>query len=280
MNKTNAPVAFFLDADNLPSNAVEEAFAKLQESGAVVLMRRAFGGLETLGSIKEVLRRYLMQGFVNQGKGTTDVALVVDVMDLLHRGMLPKIVAIGSSDADFAPLAVRMRESGIRVICFAQKEKAAEALPRAYDEVIFVDSIFRVAVQQPVQLVKAVAAINAPPPLEIAAYEPVALTANTAQATPAKPLSKPLKPLKPPSTPAASVVAIEDALAVRKILAALPQWLPNTVRQLNQLGPPLRANEIKKGHSPLHDLFRKHPTYFKVLPTTGAPKQVKLLKKP
>ena len=53
-------------------------------------------------------------------------------MDLLHHDDLPGTVAIGSSDADFAPLAVRLREAGIRVICFALRDKAdAEALALA-----------------------------------------------------------------------------------------------------------------------------------------------------
>lgn len=79
---------------------------------------------------------------------------------------------------------------------------------------------------------------------------------------------------------AAPVPAREDSEAVRRILAALPQWLPETVKQLNQLGAPLRESGIKKGNKPLHELFRKYPTYFKVLPTTGQAKQVRLLRKP
>lgn len=73
---------------------------------------------------------------------------------------------------------------------------------------------------------------------------------------------------------------MEDPKAVRSILAALPVWLPNTIMQLNQLGKPLRDSGVAKGSKPLHELFRKHPAYFKVLPTTGAAKQVRLLKTP
>ena len=57
-------------------------------------------------------------------------------------------------------------------------------------------------------------------------------------------------------------------------------WLPNTVKQLNQLGTPLREHGITKGSKPLHELFRKYPAYFKVLPLTGQAKQVRLEKAP
>lgn len=139
-NEQSSSTAFLIDADNLSPNAVDDAFSYLQKLGVSVPVRRAYGGLEKLVGMKEVLRKHAVHAFVNQGKGTTDVALVVDAMDLLHRAALPATVAIGSSDADFSPLAVRLREAGMRVICFAQKIKAADGLPRAYDEVVYVDA--------------------------------------------------------------------------------------------------------------------------------------------
>jgi hypothetical protein len=82
-----------------------------------------------------------VRSLVNHGKGTTDALLVVDAMDLLHEGRLPPIVAIASSDADFAPLAVRLREAGIWVICFAQSGKSADVdLARCYDQLIAVEA--------------------------------------------------------------------------------------------------------------------------------------------
>ena len=80
--------------------------------------------------------------------------------------------------------------------------------------------------------------------------------------------------------PTKASLSEEGSADVHRILAELPAWLPNTVRQLNQLGAPLVKSGIKKGNKPLHELFRKYPAYFKVLPMTGAPKQVRLLKKP
>ena len=133
-------VAFLIDADNLTAAGIEEAFQHLHEAGATVRIRRAYAGIEKFAGLKDVLRRHAIHCFVNQGKGTTDVALVVDAMDLLHRGDLPSTVAIGSSDADFAPLAVRLREAGVLVICFAQKVISSEALALAYEKVIYVDT--------------------------------------------------------------------------------------------------------------------------------------------
>ena len=281
LNKNKVPsVAFLIDADNLSSGGIDEAFEHLLEAGATVQIRRAYGGIEKLAGLKVVLRRHAIQGFVNQGKGTTDVALVVDAMDLLHRAGLPSTVAIGSSDADFAPLAVRLREAGILVICFAQKLISSDALPMAYDKVIYVDSKLT-AMQPQVEVAKT------PPSTEplSSAPMPVAVSNGGAEIGPipktsiaegtqliAKAVAIKLK-LTPVTTD-------EDLVSVRRILAALPGWLPNTIKQLNQLGGPLLIGGIKRGSKPLHELFRKYPDYFKVLPINGPAKQVRLIKKP
>ncbi len=131
------PVALLVDADNLASELVEKAIADLHARGFTVCVLRAYGSPETLSAVRDVLQKHAARAIVNQGKGTTDAALVVDAMDLLHAGHLPATVAIGSSDGDFAPLAVRLRESGRRVLCYAQEHKADLAvLKRVYAEVI------------------------------------------------------------------------------------------------------------------------------------------------
>lgn len=279
LNKNKSPaVAFFIDADNLSIGGIEEAFDHLHQAGATVQVRRAYGGFEKLGGMKDVLRRHAVQGFMNQGKGTTDVALVVDVMDLLHRGGLPPTVAIGSSDADFAPLAVRLREAGILVICFAQKLISAETLPLAYGKVIFVDakpiSAATPAVASPAKVSKVKKSSSD-------ASVPETTAANSTHAEPLRSKSDSPPPQNSKLVQATLDLPIDDgAAAVIKIIGALPGWLPNTVKQLNQLGAPLAAGGIKKGSKPLHELFRKYPAFFKVLPTTGPAKQVRLLKLP
>jgi hypothetical protein len=257
--------ALFVDADNLGPIAVTQAIEHLIQRFGSVVVRRAFGGHQKLADLKDVLRTHGIRAYVNQGKGTTDVALVVDVMDLLHQAVLPPVIALASSDADFTPLALRLREAGKLVLCFAQREKAAEAdLAAAYGEVVFVTDV------APTASAKVVSVPLAKSPSS--AFKPDAFAdRTTVQQEPSVAVPTLIVPVAPSEA---------DVLLVKRILGALPQWLPDTIRQLNQLGAPLRGSGIKKGNKPLHELFRKHPSYFKVLPTTGQPRQVKLLKKP
>ncbi len=132
---------FLIDADNLNSGAwVDEAFRVLEATEGPLPVRRAYGSAENLKSLADILRAWAVRPFVNMAltKNTTDMALAVDAMELACQTPAPGLIVIGSGDADFTPLVVRLRERGIRVVCVSERSKMGrEALP-AYDRVILV----------------------------------------------------------------------------------------------------------------------------------------------
>jgi hypothetical protein len=244
-------VAFLLDADNLSSASdVDQIFGHFRRLGITVTVRRAYGGTEKLVGMKEVLRQHAVRSFVNQGKGTTDAALVIDAMDLLHHDALPSMVAIGSSDADFAPLAVRLREDGIRVLCFALRDKAdGDALALVYDEVVYLDSGSRSerterAEPAPRPARKAPAAKKAP------------ARAPAAKAAPAPaPAAKPR---------ASKVFASDDELD--DILDAVPLLLSGEQVPLNDVTKQLRDAKVLGRSARSTTLLGRHPGEFKLTP--------------
>jgi len=157
--------ALIIDADNISdADAIERAVAHMREQDWRLTVRRAYGGHEKLAGLKDCLSRHGIRALVNQGKGTTDALLCVDVMDLFHAAELPDIVAIASSDADFAPLAVRLREAGIHVWCFAQAGKAAgEELAKVYEQVVYLDAPAPARAARPVRKAAAKKATPAKP---------------------------------------------------------------------------------------------------------------------
>ena len=50
-----------------------------------------------------------------KGKNASDIALVIDAMDIVHGGRVDGIVLV-SSDSDFTRLASRVREQGLKII--------------------------------------------------------------------------------------------------------------------------------------------------------------------
>ncbi len=256
--------AFLIDADNLSPDAIDEAMRHLQKLGPVSI-RRAYGGLEKLAGIRDVLRRHSIQGFVNQGKGTSDVALVIDAMDMLHSARLPSTVAIGSSDADFSPLAVRLREAGVRVICFAQKSKAAEELPRTYEKVIYVAALPE-GIAPTLQLGGSGAGIptSTSKPLQIVDKKPVAKK-TAAKALPKKPANNGGAAKKALST--AIEIGVADILrAAPALKTGRPQPLGDVVKLLHE------ASVLGKSASSTR-LFKKFPDMFEV--SLKAPHQVR-----
>jgi hypothetical protein len=261
-------VAFLLDADNLSSASdVEHVFAHFRGIGIAVSVRRAYGGHEKLAGIKDVLRQHGMRSFVNQGKGTTDAALIVDAMDLLHHDDLPGTVAIGSSDADFAPLAVRLREAGIRVVCFALRDKAdAEALALAYDDVVYLDGATRRGRAERVDRVERPERAEPAPRAERAARaEPAAKAPRktpVARKTAARPVAVPkAAPARKTSGRTVAGDGETDAIldAVPALLAGQPVPLNDVTKQLRDakvLGRSARSTTLLGRHA---DEFRLTP---------------------
>lgn len=137
----SATAGLFIDADNVDAEIITFAFDFLRERGLRVTVRRAYGGHERLGTVKDICMAHGVKALANHGRGTTDALLIVDAMDLLHGPDFPSVVAIASADADFAPLAIRLREAGCTTLCFAHSAKSdGDALKLAYDEVHFVDA--------------------------------------------------------------------------------------------------------------------------------------------
>jgi hypothetical protein len=298
-------VAVFVDVDNLSLTALEIVLARWRDRQVQVVMRRAYGGLEKLKGAARLLQQNGFHSRVNYGKATTDVLLTVDVMDALHAGLLPSMVAIASSDADFVPLVWRLRDAGIRVVGVAEEAKAnAEVLVHAYHDMewcVPIDS------QEPIKRAPAarkddaaivLTPLTGPVPLPKPAKKPAptpdpssvghasaAVEAGTSLkvSTPARVNPAPLKPKLPPirsNLQTSSSSDDVDSRKAREMVQALQPWLPMTLKQLNQAGTVLREKKLVSGNKPLHEHFRQFPDVFKVLPSTGPARTVKLLKMP
>ncbi|RZJ07277.1 MAG: NYN domain-containing protein [Acidovorax sp.] len=162
-------IAFFIDADNLCSSTWVDEACRLLDAEGHVSLRRAYGSAEKLKGLAEVLRTRLIRPYVNLSlsKNTTDVALAIDAMEASYATPRPTAIAIGSGDADFVPLVLRLRERGFQVLCTSHKGKMAPEAVCAYDKVIFVGEGDAVAPQ---------------PGLAVAAHDEEAVVARPAAA--------------------------------------------------------------------------------------------------
>jgi hypothetical protein len=115
-------VALLIDADNASPDTLDPVLTVLAELGTVNI-RRAYGnwekpGLKGWAKIVHLHAIEPHQQFdVTKGKSATDMKMVIDAMDLIYGGRVGGF-GIMSSDSDFMPLAMRIRQDGLPVYGF------------------------------------------------------------------------------------------------------------------------------------------------------------------
>jgi hypothetical protein len=113
-NERPQRLAILIDADNASPRMVAGLFEEAAAIGEASV-RRIYGDFSgtRLKGWAEVLSTYAIiphQNFANTaGKNASDIALVIDAMDLLHTGRFDAFCLV-SSDSDFTRLAARIRE--------------------------------------------------------------------------------------------------------------------------------------------------------------------------
>ena len=115
-------VALLIDADNASPDSLDPVLTVLAELGTVNI-RRAYGnwqkpGLKGWANIVHLHAIEPQQQFdLTKGKSATDMKMIIDAMDLLYGGHVHGF-GIMSSDSDFMPLAMRIRQDGLPVYGF------------------------------------------------------------------------------------------------------------------------------------------------------------------
>ena len=127
--KDKDKIAVFIDADNAPADRFDQVLTELARSG-VVNIRKAYGNWTkpNLANWQVILHEYAIQPMqqfdLTKGKNASDIALVIDVMDVLHSKDID-IVCLVSSDCDFTPLVTRILAEGKAVIGFGERKTPA-----------------------------------------------------------------------------------------------------------------------------------------------------------
>ena len=115
-------VALLIDADNASPDALDPVLTVLAELGTVNI-RRAYGNWQKQGlkGWAAMTHRHAIEPHqqfdVTRGKNATDMKMTIDAMDLLFGGRVDGF-GIMSSDSDFMPLAMRIRQDGLPVYGF------------------------------------------------------------------------------------------------------------------------------------------------------------------
>jgi len=145
VTQTPTPLlAVLVDADNTSPKHAKAIFDEIARFGEASV-RRIYGDFSSqqMAGWNRVQAEHGLVPFHQPantvGKNASDIALVIDAMDLLHTARFDGFVLV-SSDSDFTRLASRIREQGLEVFGIGQK-KTPEAFRKACKRFIFIENL-------------------------------------------------------------------------------------------------------------------------------------------
>jgi uncharacterized protein (TIGR00288 family) len=142
MDDSRQKIALFIDADNAPSSKFEVILSEVAKYG-VVTIRKAYGNWKK-ASIKgweELIHEYAIQPVqqydLSKGKNASDIALVIDAMDVMYTKDID-VMCFVSSDCDFTPMVTRALAEGKVVLGFGER-KTPSPFVNACSKFLFLD---------------------------------------------------------------------------------------------------------------------------------------------
>lgn len=137
-------LAVLIDADNASPQIADDLFTEIAKIGEASV-RRIYGDFSS-SRMKSWLKEMPEHAILPQmnlanttGKNASDIALVIDAMDLLHTNRFEGFCLV-SSDSDFTRLAARIREQGVAVYGFGEK-KTPKSFVQACQRFIYTENL-------------------------------------------------------------------------------------------------------------------------------------------
>ena len=135
-------LAVLIDADNVPYSNVKGMMEEIAKFGTPTTKRiYADWTKPNANGWKAVLLEHaitpIQQYSYTVGKNSSDSAMIIDAMDLLYSDKVDGFCIV-SSDSDFTRLAIRLRESGMKVIGIGEK-KTPNSFIVACDRFIYIE---------------------------------------------------------------------------------------------------------------------------------------------
>lgn len=140
-----ANIAMLIDCDNVSAKYINSIINDLSKYG-VVNIRNAYGNWKDpkLRGWEEVLQDYaikpVQQFGYTKGKNATDIAMIIDIMDLIYTKKLNAIALI-TSDSDFTPAVTRILSDGLKVYGYGEK-KTPDAFVNACSQFIYAEKLY------------------------------------------------------------------------------------------------------------------------------------------
>lgn len=144
MKKEENSIALLIDCDNISHHSIEGIINELSKYG-VINIKNAYGNWKSpkLKGWEEKLHEFAIQPIqqfdYTKGKNATDIAMIIDAMDILYSQDMDAF-ALATSDSDFTPIVMRLLRNGHKVYGFGE-EKTPDPFINACSQFIKTESL-------------------------------------------------------------------------------------------------------------------------------------------
>ena len=143
MEIKNRTIALFIDSENISQEYFKLLMDELSEFGNVTY-KRIYGDFtqQQANGWRPLLLEFAIepiQQYSIKGKNSTDSAMIIDAMDILHKDTV-NCVCLATSDSDFTKLAIRFRNENYKVIG-AGEQKTPSSFRAACDRFLLMDQL-------------------------------------------------------------------------------------------------------------------------------------------
>lgn len=144
MNVNKFNIAILIDGDNAQPKLLKETIEEVSKYGKATI-RRIYGDWtsQNMNSWKNLINQHsinpIQKFSYTSGKNSTDGALIIDAMDILHSKNVEGFCIV-SSDSDYTGLAKRIREEGLFVMGIGEK-KTPESFVQSCDIFTYTENI-------------------------------------------------------------------------------------------------------------------------------------------
>ncbi len=144
MSEKKFNIAILIDGDNAQPKLLKETIEEVSKYGKATI-RRIYGDWTSQGmnSWKTLINQHsinpIQKFSYTSGKNSTDGALIIDAMDILHSKNVEGFCIV-SSDSDYTGLAKRIREEGLFVMGIGEK-KTPESFVQSCDIFTYTENI-------------------------------------------------------------------------------------------------------------------------------------------
>jgi uncharacterized protein (TIGR00288 family) len=130
-------IALLIDSENVSHKYVKSVMNEIAKYGRIVIAR-FYGNIQMLsGEWHQTALNFAIkpmhQYFVATAKNAADMAMALDAQEIMYQEKVNTFFLV-TSDSDFTPLAIKLKEGGMYVIGVGNEKKVTQAFKSACNE--------------------------------------------------------------------------------------------------------------------------------------------------